>query len=284
MAQVQGESTNGRLASRQGIELPTRDEALNVLDLESQQSNGDEEEGWISMCERQQSDARLLVAPRFTNIHAFCIRSRADRILTLYAELRRVLRAGEEITELSKSLEEQILEYDRYVLQTSQVLALKQPKSLFLRHLLRSFKSALKGENTSHLDEPVDDWASLSWHDRLDELIFLVPLHKVGRLVFKPFLARKERLGNTTLYHYHESAMRSIIFTVFLFIIGVFCCAPAAIQSLNVESAAGEVAVYLVFVIAFGWLIQGLVQGFEKLLLTSLAFAGLMANLLRGDK
>lgn len=91
-------------------------------------------------------------------------------------------------------------------------------------------------------------------------------------------------MGDNRLYHYNEHRIRGIIFTVFLCIIAVFTCAPAAIQSLNVESAAGEVAVYLVFVIAFGWLSQGLIQGFEKLLLTSLAFAGLMANLLRGDK
>ncbi|KAM0338538.1 hypothetical protein ACHAPU_011298 [Fusarium lateritium] len=218
------------------------------------------------------------------NVHAFCNNSRANRVLTLYTELRRAVGAGEEIAEMSKRLEEEIMEYDRYILQTSQVLALKQPNSFFLRNLLGSFKSALKGENTSYLDEPIDDWASLSWQDRLDELICLIPLYKVGRLAFNPFLAGKERVGNSTLYRYHEQAMRSIIFTVFIFIIGVFFCAPAAIQSLNVESAAGEVAVYLVFVIVFGWLTQGLIKGFEKLLLTSLAFAGLMANLLRGGK
>lgn len=91
-------------------------------------------------------------------------------------------------------------------------------------------------------------------------------------------------MGNNDLYHYNEQGIRGIIFTVFLGIIAVFTCAPAAIQSLNVESATGEVAVYLVFVIAFGWLSHGLIQGFEKLLLTSLAFSGLMANLLRGNK
>lgn len=73
---------------------------------------------------------------------------------------------------------------DRHVYQTSQIMALNQPNNLFLRHLLRFFKSTLEDENISFFDEPTNDWVSLSQHDRLDQLICLVPLHETGRAVF----------------------------------------------------------------------------------------------------
>ena len=92
-----------------------------------------------------------------------------------------------------------------------------------------------------------------------------------------------EPIGKGTQTYYREGLMKFALFTVLSLIIGLFTCTPAGIQSLNVESTTGEVAVYIAFVIAFGWLSQGVLQGFEKSLLTSLAFAGLMANLLRGN-
>lgn len=63
------------------------------------------------MCRQQQRDVRLMVAPRFMDIHAFCTRSRAKRILTLYTEVRRAMGAGEDAAELSKKLEEEIAGY-----------------------------------------------------------------------------------------------------------------------------------------------------------------------------
>ncbi|KAF4996254.1 hypothetical protein FGRMN_4610 [Fusarium graminum] len=273
----QEETAEVHFKARQAIELPARNDSLNI-------PVSDGEKGLIPMCERQQRDVRLLVAPRFMDIHAFCINSRAGRMSVLWTELRRALGAGEEVEELTKRLEEEAMELGQHVLQTSQILALNQPSNLFLRHLLGFFKGALVDENTSFLDQPINDWASLSPHDRLDQLICLAPLYKAGRIAFRPFLVNSEKVGDEVLHDYKERAIKFIIFTAFIFIIGVFFCAPAAIQSLNVHSAAGEVVVYLVFVIVFGWLTQGLIKGFEKLLLASLAFAGLMANLLRGGK
>jgi hypothetical protein len=157
------------------------------------------------MCRRQQRDVRLMVAPRFMDIQAFCIKSRANRLLSLYTEVRRAKGAGEDIAELSKKLEEESVGYrktnshansilfdvpkadqvaDQHMLQISQILSLNQPSNLFLRHLLGFFKSTLKDENISIFDEPINDWVSLSQHDRLDQLICLVPLHEIGRAVF----------------------------------------------------------------------------------------------------
>jgi hypothetical protein len=63
------------------------------------------------MCRRQQRDVRLVVAPRFMDIHAFCIKSRANRLLSLYTEVRRAKGAGEDIAELSRKLEEETVGY-----------------------------------------------------------------------------------------------------------------------------------------------------------------------------
>lgn len=63
------------------------------------------------MCRQQQRDVRLMVAPRFMDIHALCTRSRANRVLTLYTEVRRAMGAGEDVAELSKKLEEEIAGY-----------------------------------------------------------------------------------------------------------------------------------------------------------------------------
>lgn len=97
----------------------------------------------------------------------------------------------------------------------------------------------------------------------------------------RPFLAGKEKIGGTTMYDYHEGLIKALILVGFSYIIGVFACAPVAIQSLNVNSVAGEVATYLVFMIVFAWLSQALLHGDEKILLTCLAYAALMATVMR---
>ncbi|KAF4455136.1 hypothetical protein F53441_2456 [Fusarium austroafricanum] len=173
--------------------------------------------------------------------------------------------------------------YDRLMLNSNQVLSLDQPGQHFLEGCSRVFREALKGGDASFVDTLSTDWVSIIRPDRLDQLISHIPTTKFGKIMFKPFFKKKESFGKVETTHYYDRAIRFLFFTFFSFIIGVFACAPAAIQSLNVKSAAGEVAVYLVFVITFGWGVQGLIRGFEKLLLTCLAYSGLMANLLRGN-
>ncbi|KAH7172407.1 hypothetical protein DER46DRAFT_191972 [Fusarium sp. MPI-SDFR-AT-0072] len=269
---------------------PPRSEEANApsmrpgIDLERQAGSWGGERGWDRMCRQIQQDKRHMVAPRLTHIVWRCITLRANRMVTLYAEAEKAPGLGEEVTNLDEKLEDECLKYLQLILQASQVSALDKPGNYFLRHLLPCFKEMLnsRGGDGIYLDEPMNDWVSLNQPNRMDQLICLAPHTKVGRALFRPFVTGKEEIGNNVQYHYNEGIIRSIAFTLFTSIIAVFACAPAAIQSLNVRSAVGEVVVYLVFVIAFGWLSQGLILGFEKVLLTCLAYAGLMANLLRG--
>ncbi|VTT78670.1 unnamed protein product [Fusarium fujikuroi] len=235
---------------------PPRSEEVNTpsimrpgIDLERQAGNWGGERGWARMCRQMQQDKRHMVAPRLSNISSRCIMLQANRMV---------------------------------LIQTSQVLALDKPGSYFLRNLLPSFRAMLKGEGGKYLDAPIHDWASLSQPDRLDQLICLAGYTRVGRVLLTPFLSGQEEVGDNDQYLYNEGAIRFISITIFSSIIALFACAPAAIQSLNVRSTVGEVVVYLVFVIVFGWISQGLILGFEKVLLSCLAYAGLMATLLRG--
>ncbi|CVK89337.1 uncharacterized protein FMAN_04375 [Fusarium mangiferae] len=274
---------------RNPVSGPPRSEEVNTpsimrpgIDLERQAGNWGGERGWARMCRQMQQDKRHMVAPRLSNISSRCIMLQANRMVTLYDEAEKAFKSGTEDANTDEKLVEEYLKYAQVVIQTSQVLALDKPGSYFLRNLLPSFRAMLKGGGGKYLDAPIHDWASLSQPDRLDQLICLAGYTRVGRLLLKPFLSGQEEVGDNDQYLYNEGAIRFISITIFSSIIALFACAPAAIQSLNVRSTVGEVVVYLVFVIVFGWLSQGLILGFEKVLLSCLAYAGLMATLLRG--
>ncbi|CCT65838.1 uncharacterized protein FFB20_07565 [Fusarium fujikuroi] len=268
---------------------PPRSEEVNTpsimrpgIDLERQAGNWGGERGWARMCRQMQQDKRHMVAPRLSNISSRCIMLQANRMVTLYDEAKKAFESGREDANTNEKLVEEYLKYSQVLIQTSQVLALDKPGSYFLRNLLPSFRAMLKGEGGKYLDAPIHDWASLSQPDRLDQLICLAGYTRVGRVLLTPFLSGQEEVGDNDQYLYNEGAIRFISITIFSSIIALFACAPAAIQSLNVRSTVGEVVVYLVFVIVFGWISQGLILGFEKVLLSCLAYAGLMATLLRG--
>ncbi|KAG8665994.1 hypothetical protein FPOAC2_11082 [Fusarium poae] len=295
---------NDDVVQPRSFELPMRNETLDVpgngpldvtillkhadhvifnADLEGQLNDKDELSGWFRLCLQQRRDTRHMVLPRFTEIHAHCLNDIANHLSSLFAEVRRADKAGEDTSELTEKLVQEALRYDQLLLQTHKIHAIGQPNNIFLRNLVAWNRGILMGDGTGFLDEPTDDWVSIPHQDRLDQFITLIPATKVGRVLAWPFRSNTEMMGDNKLDDYHEGVMKFAIFTVFSLILGIFTCAPAGIQSLNVVSTIGEVAVYVAFVIVFGWLSLGLFRGFERPLLTSLAFAGLMANLLRGN-
>ncbi|KAF4945525.1 hypothetical protein FGADI_11888 [Fusarium gaditjirri] len=283
----QMDAPEGNSVRKSAIEPPRSEEGNAAsmrpgIDLERQAGSWGGERGWARMCRQMQQDKRHMVAPRLSNISSRCIMLQANRMVTLYAEAEKAVELGKEDANSDEKIVEEHLKYLQLLLQTNQVLALDKPGSYFLRNLLPSFRAMLRGGSGNYLDAPMNDWVSLSQPDRLDQLICLAASTRVGRFLFTPFLSRQEELDDNDQYHYNEGAIRFITITIFSSIIAVFACAPAAIQSLNVRSTVGEVVVYLVFVIVFGWLSQGLILGLEKVLLSCLAYAGLMATLLRG--
>ncbi|KAJ3458392.1 hypothetical protein MRS44_012501 [Fusarium solani] len=261
-------------------EASQADDRPATPDLEGQPKR--ETPGWIRLAQEQQLDPRHMIAPRCTAIAWSCLRYRLRRMLRVWKEIQQQSLAGEDVEELLGQLAEEQDQYQRLLLQTSRVLGIDQPNKYFLKHLLPSWKTLLGHEDDAMFaDEMNGDWVSLSQPQKLDQAIGLIPMSRIGRWVFRPFLAGKEKIGKTTMYNYYESCIRAVIFAGFSCLIGVFACAPVAIQSLNVKSVEGEVATYLVFMIVFAWLVQALLRGDEKILLTCLAYAALMATVMR---
>lgn len=157
------------------------------------------------MCRQIQQDKRHMVAPRLSNISSRCIMLQANRMVTLYAEAEKAFELGKEDVNSNEKFVEEYLKYCKIkdngdydpfagpqadtltaqlLLQTNQVLALDKPGSYFLRNLLPSFRAMLKGGSGNYLDAPMNDWASLSQPDRLDQLICLAAYTRVGRTLF----------------------------------------------------------------------------------------------------
>lgn len=78
-----------------------------------------------------------------------------------------------------------------------------------------------------------------------------------------------------------DDSVQFISVGVFNTCVGIFVVAPMAILRLNVMSPAGEVATYLVFVLVAGFAIQMLVPGFTRQLVVYLAYAGVMAAVMK---
>ncbi|KAI8658572.1 hypothetical protein NCS55_01133900 [Fusarium keratoplasticum] len=278
--------------------------ALDMLGSGTEIGCGKETPGWIRLAQEQQLDPRHMIAPRCTAIAWSCVIYRARRVLRVWKEIQQKSLAGEEdIEELLGQLTEEQDQYrkadrlsprqlvhcritkrslERLLLQTSQTFGIDQPDKSFQRHLLPSWRTLLGPEDDAIFAEEMKrDWVSLSQPQKLDQMVSRMLATRIGRWVFRPFLAGKEKIGGTTMYNYHEGLIKALILVGFSCIIGVFACAPVAIQSLNVNSVAGEVATYLVFMIVFAWLSQALLRGDEKILLTCLAYAALMATVMR---
>ncbi|KAF0638407.1 hypothetical protein FPSE5266_02752 [Fusarium pseudograminearum] len=98
-----------------------------------------------------------------------------------YIAVRKTDKAGEDIPELLDKLRQTTTTYGELLLQANQIQALDQPNRGFLRNLLSVNRGILKDVDTSFLDEPNDDWVSITKQDRLDRLISLILATKIGR-------------------------------------------------------------------------------------------------------
>lgn len=95
------------------------------------------------------------------------------------------------------------------------------------------------------------------------------------------FNLRTEQGGGFKAIWIPGEYVRFISVGVFNTCVGIFVIAPMAIQTLKVTTPVGEVATYLVFVLIAGFAIQMLVPGFTRQLLVYLAYAGVMAAVMR---
>ncbi|KAF4988014.1 hypothetical protein FDECE_15215 [Fusarium decemcellulare] len=240
--------------------------------------------GGLRFSQQQQRDPRHLVVPRCLDVTSTCIRYEAKSMLRTQRQVEEAIQAGEDDRELMKELCRKSDQHNQRLFYASQVLKMDQPNSYFLRNLRGAARAILDDDDDIYLNSPAHDWASLAEPDTISQLIMLLPYSRFGRWLFTPFLDKEEKIEGNTMLHYHETMLWFGIFALFSCILGVFACAPVVIQSLRVRSAPEEVITYLVFTIVFGWMIQPLFKGFEKLLLVCLAYAALMATVMQQNK
>ncbi|KAJ3505753.1 hypothetical protein NM208_g16158 [Fusarium decemcellulare] len=253
-------------------------------DPESQRQPHRVKNGRLRFSQQQQRDPRHLVAPRCLDAAARCIIYGAKSVVRTRRQVEEAIQAGEDDEELQEELCRKYDQYSQRIFYTNHLLKMDQPNSYFLRNLRAAAGAILDDDDGVYLNEPAYDWTSLAEPDTISQLIMLVPYSRFGRWLFRPFLDKEEQIEGNTMLHYHETVLWFGIFAILNCIMGVFTCAPAAIQSLQVRTAPEEVATYLVFTIVFGWLIQPLLKGFEKLLLVCLAYAALMATVMQQNK
>lgn len=134
--------------------------------------------------------------------------------------------------------------------------------------------------------------------DKLDQLVRDIPQHRWGRIALVSwakrvpggvtnsrqarFLAKKDEKGDIEYLYYPLKAIRVLLAGVFNCLVASLVGAPVALQMLSFTSTSGQVIIYLVFLLAFGFLVQGLAHGTNMQLFMTLAYAGVLASTMKG--
>lgn len=96
------------------------------------------------------------------------------------------------------------------------------------------------------------------------------------------FLAKKDEKGEIEHLYYPLKVIRVVLAGVFNTLVASLVGTPVALQMLSITSKSGQVIIYLVFLLAFGFLVQGLAQGTNAQLFLTLAYAGVLAATMKG--
>ncbi|KAF7550841.1 hypothetical protein G7Z17_g5425 [Cylindrodendrum hubeiense] len=261
---------------------PIEDEASTAYDLET----GDNQEhalkgGFMGLCARGQQDTSQLVTRRYTQPTMFCLAKGAQRLDRLWGEYQEADQLGSDDDQMYLDFRRELFDHHRFTLQAKEIHGLDQPSEVFLENYIRGTREELLGEDTRYLDGPTRDWVLSLPIDRLDQLVRDIPHSAIGRAVFARVLEKTEENGDIQYMYYPLKAIKVVLAGVFNCIVASLVGAPVAIQSLSITSKAGEVIIYLVFLLVFGFLVQALVQGTNKQLFMTLAYAGVLAATMR---
>lgn len=79
----------------------------------------DERSGWFGLARQQRRDIRHMVAPRYTEIHSYCVNNVGNRLSSVYAAVQRTHEAGEEVPELNEKLEQTMMRYGEATIHVS---------------------------------------------------------------------------------------------------------------------------------------------------------------------
>ncbi|KAH7165940.1 hypothetical protein EDB81DRAFT_267922 [Dactylonectria macrodidyma] len=238
------------------------DQNRNAIDLEA----GDNREpgpkgGFMGLCARGKHDVSQLVARRFTELTMFLLAKGAKRMDQLWYEHKEAEKLGNNDETMFLNLRREFADYRQFVLQTKDMQGLDQPSSVFIENYVRNVQGELDSEEARYTDAPSWDWSVINPLDKLDLLMRDIPHYPLGRTILASFMKKTEESGDNQHLYYPLKTIKILLSGVFNCIVASLVGAPVALQSLNITSQTGEVILYLVFLLVFGFLVQGLAHG-----------------------
>ncbi|KAH7008358.1 hypothetical protein EDB80DRAFT_716366 [Ilyonectria destructans] len=252
-------------------------------DLEAGESQQQAQKGgFMSMCARGRHDTSQLVTRRFTEPTTFCIAKGMSRIHRLWEEYQEADEVGSDDDEMFLKFRKELYDHDQFTLQANKMQALDQPSDKFVENYIIGVRGDLNDDDARYTDGPSWDWVLIMNMDKLDQLVRDIPQYRWGRIVLAWFLAKKDEKGEIEHLYYPLKVIRVLLAGVFNCLVASLVGTPVALQMLSITSNSGQVIIYLVFLLAFGFLVQGLAQGTNKQLFLTLAYAGVLAATMKG--
>ncbi|KAK7414712.1 hypothetical protein QQX98_006480 [Neonectria punicea] len=297
--------------SRAGIELsrvhqrnhatsPTEEATTSAVDLEAgnddqrefawaillehQLIRTEEKKGFLSMCARVRQDKSQLVTRRFTEPTMACLAWGANRIDRLWEELKEAEKRGINAPEKDKryfEFRDQLRMQYQFTLETKDIHGLDQPSATFIDNFRLGASAELDADDARYLWGPRWDFVSALPIDKLDKLVWDFPHHEIGKVMCSWFEAKAVQGRGVRLRRYPQKAIKMLLSGVFNCIVGGLIGAPIATKLLAVHSQLGAVILYLAFLLAFAFLVQVIAHGTNSQLFMTLAYAGVLAAIMK---
>ncbi|KAI8714469.1 hypothetical protein NCS52_01166700 [Fusarium sp. LHS14.1] len=251
-----------------------------------QPDNGTETEGpgarALQLAALKESDPTHILFRRFTELASLSLDLEGNHLEQLGHDLRQMILTGEDdVNDFNDKFLGKLRRYYQVGFSLRKVLGFDGPSQPFLDHTLFSAKQSWAPGQGLHLNASDHDFASLFDMDKFDQILTHWPHKPWARRFLNKLNLRTERGDEFEALWIPGEYVKFISVGVFNTCVGIFVVAPMAIQTLKVTSPAGEVVTYLVFVLVAGFAIQMLVPGFTRQLLVYLAYAGVMAAVMR---
>ncbi|RSL69425.1 hypothetical protein CEP54_002345 [Fusarium duplospermum] len=261
-------------------------QADNDVDTQDSASNEPDRGGpgayVLQLAALRESDPTHILFRRFTELASLSLDLEGNRLEQLGHDLRQMILTGEEgVDDFNDKFLGKLGRYYQIGYNLKRILGLTEPSQPFLKDVLDSAKRSWAPGQGLHLNASDHDFAWLCDTDKFDEVFINLPHQPWVRRFLNKFNLRTEQGDGFEAIWIPGEYVRFASVGIFNTCVGVFVVAPMAIQTLKVTSPAGEVATYLVFVLVAGFAIQMLVPGFTRQLLAYLAYAGVMAAVMR---
>ncbi|WAO93927.1 Hypothetical protein NCS54_01148700 [Fusarium falciforme] len=236
----------------------------------------------LQLAALRESDPTHILFRRFTELASLSLDLEGNHLEQLGHDLRQMILTGEEgVDDFNDKFLGKLGRYYQFGCSLRTVLGFSEPSQPFLGNVLASAKQSWAPGQGLHLNASDHDFASLFDTEKFDQVFTYLPHRPWVRRFLNKFNPRTEQGGSFEAIWVPGEYVRFASVGIFNTCVGIFVVAPMAIQALKVTTPAGEVATYLVFVLIAGFAIQMLVPGFTRQLLVYLAYAGVMAAVMR---